>query len=58
MVIHGPDSRNERLEVMLWQAGAGRQTSAVRRFIVRWRLTLAAALITQAGVTIDAIRNN
>lgn len=45
MIIIGPDSRAERLEVMLWTAGTGRQTPAVQRYVMRYQLTFAAALI-------------
>jgi hypothetical protein len=59
MIIIGPDSRQERLEVMLWTAGTGLQTSAVCRFIVRYRLTFAAAIITREYVWLDdVVRRN
>ena len=55
MIILGPDSRQERLEVMLWVAGTGTQTRAVRRYALRYRLTLAAAILTREFVWMDDV---
>jgi hypothetical protein len=47
MIVIGPVTRRERLEVMQWQAGTACQTPAVRRFLLVYRFTFALALITR-----------
>jgi len=48
MIVIGPITKAERLEVMLWAAGSGPETRAVQRFIERQQVTFAVALITRS----------
>ncbi len=47
MIILGPDTHDEQLEIILWTIGSGPQTPAVRRFIVRRLMTREAAYVTR-----------
>lgn len=42
-------TRQEKLEVMLWIGGQGPETPAVRKAIVRMYLTFGIALITRSA---------
>lgn len=57
MVILDFGTKQERLEVMVWAAGNGPQTAAVRRFILRKRMTVGIALITRGDWSAAAARN-
>ncbi len=59
MILLGPDTKQERLEAMLWGAGTGPKTSAVEKFILRFSLTLTAVILTREHVWLeDVVRRN